>query len=327
MKKYDVITVGSGVVDIFIYTGMHESFAQGRKMMCYPIGSKIAVNKVHYDIGGGGTNTAVSFSRFGLKTAYLSKLGDDDNGKKILSLLGKEKIDFIGRLGKEFNGFSAILDSKEHNRTIFTYKGSNDFLKKGDLNLKKINTKWFYFSSMLGKSFKTQQFLAKYANKNGISIAYNPSEYQAKKGIRYLKKILKYTAVLILNFEESQLLSGKKRLNEIIKRLSKAGPEIVCITNGPKKIFVYDKNSKNLYSALPNKVKIVETTGAGDAFASSFITGMIKTNDIEFALKLAITNSESVIQYIGAKNKLLTWNEAKKKIKKKKIIISKKHLI
>ncbi|MBW2966422.1 carbohydrate kinase family protein [Candidatus Woesearchaeota archaeon] len=325
MKRYDIITVGSGVVDIFIYTGLHESVAKGKKVMCYPIGGKIAVNKIHYDIGGGGTNTAVSFSRLGNKVAYLSKLGED-NCKKILDLLKKEKIDFIGKVGKEFNGFSAILDSKEHHRTIFTYKGSNDFLGKNDLDLKKLNTKWFYFSSMLGKSFKTQQFLASYAHKNKIKIAYNPSEYQAKKGIKYLKKILKYTTILILNLEEAQLLSRKKNLIDVIKKLNAAGPKIVCITNASKPVFVYDGNTNLLYSAMPHDIKVAETTGAGDAFASSFVAGIIKTNSIESSIKLAITNSESVIQHIGAKNKLLTLNEAKKKIKKKKIVISKKSM-
>ena len=326
MKKYDVITVGSGVIDIFLYTGVHELLTKGKKMMCYSIGSKIAVSKVHYDIGGGGTNTAVAFSRLGNKVAYLSRMGEDDS-KKILDLLKKEKVDFIGAIGKEFNGFSVILDSKEHHRTIFTYKGSNDFLRKSDFDLKKLNTKWFYFSSMMGRAFETQQFLAWYARKKGIKIAYNPSEYQAKKGIRYLKRILKNTTVLILNFEESQLLSGKKKLNDIIKRLHKAGPEIVCITDGPKKLFVYDGNSNMLYLAIPHRVKIVETTGAGDAFASSFVAGIMKTNDIEYSIKLGIINSESVIQRIGAKNKLLSLREANKKIKRKKILVSKKRLL
>ena len=67
---------------------------------------------------------------------------------------------------------------------------------------------------------------------------------------------------------------------------------------------------------MPHKVKVVETTGAGDAFASSFLSGLLKKNDIKFALKLAIINAESVIQYHGAKNKLLTYREALKILKK-----------
>ena len=54
-------------------------------------------------------------------------------------------------------------------------------------------------------------------------------------------------------------------------------------------------------------IKIVETTGAGDSFSSTFLVGFIKTRDIEFSLKIAIVNSHSVLKYKGAKNKLLTF--------------------
>jgi sugar/nucleoside kinase (ribokinase family) len=57
-------------------------------------------------------------------------------------------------------------------------------------------------------------------------------------------------------------------------------------------------------------IKVMETTGAGDSFSSSFLVGFIKTRDIEFSLKLAIINSHSVLKYKGAKNKLLTYEAA-----------------
>jgi sugar/nucleoside kinase (ribokinase family) len=57
-------------------------------------------------------------------------------------------------------------------------------------------------------------------------------------------------------------------------------------------------------------IKVVETTGAGDSFSSTFLVGLIKTNEIEFSLKLAIINSHSVLKCKGAKNKLLTYEDA-----------------
>jgi len=71
------------------------------------------------------------------------------------------------------------------------------------------------------------------------------------------------------------------------------------------------------------KIKVIESTGAGDAFASSFLSGMIKKNDIKFALKMGLANSESVITHPGAKNRLLNLNEILKAIKKKPIKIKK----
>jgi len=58
----------------------------------------------------------------------------------------------------------------------------------------------------------------------------------------------------------------------------------------------------------------VETTGAGDSFSSAFLAGIIIKKDIDFALSLGQANAESVIQHIGAKNRLLRLNEALRKI-------------
>ena len=324
-RMYDTITVGSATFDVFVNTKSElikiKTSSSEDDLIAYPSGSKILIKELRFTTGGGGTNTAVSLARLGHKTAYLGSLGNDENGKKILDLLKKEKIDFIGVLSKEITGYSIILDSIEHDRTILTYKGANDKLRFSDINLKKLKTKWFYFSSMISESFKTLEKLAEFAEKNNIKIAFNPSTYLAEKGKDYLKKILTRTTILILNEEEASLLVGKNNIKIMLKKLCELGPRIAVITNGKKEINAYD--GKNIYTMIPNKIKVVESTGAGDAFASSFLSGMIKKSNIEFALKLGLVNSESVIQHSGAKNKLLKYKEALENIKKSSVKIKK----
>ena len=70
----------------------------------------------------------------------------------------------------------------------------------------------------------------------------------------------------------------------------------------------------------------METTGAGDAFASSFLSGIIKKKDIVSSMKLGMTNAESVIQHHGAKEKLLTYKEALQVLKKRPIKVIKKKI-
>ena len=322
---YDIITVGSATVDVFANTKSElikiKTSNSEEDLIAYPSGSKILIKELRFTTGGGGTNTAVSLARLGHKVAYLGSLGNDENGKRILDLLKKEKIDFIGKLTNEMTGYSIILDSIEHDRTILTYKGANNKLKFLDINQKKLKTKWFYFSSMVSESFKTLEKLAKFAEKDKIKIAFNPSTYLAEKGKNYLKKILIRTTILILNKEEALLLVGKNNMKIMLKDLYKLGPEIIIITNGKKSINAYD--GKNIYVLIPNKIKVVESTGAGDAFASSFLSSMIKKNDVEFALKMGLANSESVIINPGAKNRLLKYNEILKIIKKRHIKIKK----
>ncbi|MBU0907682.1 MAG: carbohydrate kinase family protein [Nanoarchaeota archaeon] len=304
--KYDIITFGGAVVDAFIYTNVHEV----KKEMCYPVGEKIEINKLHFETGGGGTNTAVSFAKLGLKTGAIIKLGKDGNSQLILNELKKNKIDFLGKQEDGLTDFSVILDSKEHDRTILTYKEKSNDIALPEVSLMKLKTSWFYFSAADNSSLDTQKALALYASKNNIKIAYNPSSYLTKKGINHIKKILDHTEVLILNDEEARDLVPE---GDLFKGLHTLGPKIVCITFGGQGNKVSDGN--RVLTSIPRKIKIAERTGAGDAFASGFVAGIIKTNDIETAIKIGSLNAESVIQIPGAKNGLLTWKEISSQLK------------
>lgn len=311
---YDVITVGSATVDVFAHTESElikiKTIHGQEELIAYPSGSKILIQRLEFKVGGGGTNTAVSFSRLGLKTAYLGNIGLDENGSKVISLLKKEKIEFIGVRGEDQTGYSIILDSIENDRTILTNKGANNNLKFTDINKKKLNSKWFYFSSMMGNSLKSLELLSEYAKNKGIKIAFNPSIYLIKDNKKEVQKILQYTDVLIFNKEEAEALVGNLPLKSLILSCHDFGPKIIVITDGKNGCYSSDK--KNVYVTKPRKVKVVETTGAGDAFASSFLSGLIKKNDLKFAIRLGMTNSESVISHIGAKENLLSYNVALK---------------
>lgn len=321
--NYDVITVGSGTVDVFVNTESELIQSKKRRavkqMIAYPLGSKILVNELRFEVGGGGTNTGVSFAHIGLKTGWIGKIGTCENSRNIIDLLDVEKIDFLGSIGDNFSGYSIILDSIGHDRTILAHKGENNNLSFSELTPGKFKTKWFYFASMMGKSFTTQKRLATLAQRKGIKIAFNPSSYQTKKGITALNPILKRTHILILNYEEACYLVGEMKLKDALKELYKIGPEIVIITNGNKGAFCTD--GKQLYTVIPHDVKIKETTGAGDAFASTFVGTYIKTGDIVSALKFASTNAQSIIRHYGAKNILLSWSELKKQEHKMPVTI------
>ena len=316
---FDIITVGSATVDVFAKTECDlitiKTPRSNESLIAYPAGSKILIDKLEFKVGGGGTNTAVSFSRLGLKTAYLGKLGKDDNSNNILNLLKKEKIKFIGTFGKDQTGYSIILDSDAKDRTILTNKGANNNLLYSSINKKMLKSKWFYFSSMMVKSLDTLIQLSNYAKKNNIKIAFNPSSYLIKEDFEKVKLLLKNVDVLIFNKEEAELLCGEFNINELLNRCQTFGPEIVIITDGAKGCYCID--DKYYYSISPRKVKVVETTGAGDSFASAFISGLIKDKDLEFSLRLGMVNSEAVIQAIGAKENLLNYKDALKSMKNK----------
>ncbi len=308
---YDIITFGGAVVDAFLETGLPEK----RGEMCCNVGDKIAVRDLKFSTGGAGTNTAVAFSKFGFDVGAIIKVGDDGNARFILDELKKYKISFLGKQEKGVTDFSVILDSKEHNRTVLTYKEKSNSISLKEIPVNRLKTKWFYFSAADGKSLETQKKLALFAEKNRIKIAYNPASYLTRKGASHIKELLSKIDVLILNDDEARDLVPN---GELFSGLHNLGPKIVCVTYGERGNKVSD--GKQVLTSFPRKIKVVERTGAGDAFASGFVSGLIKTNSIKKAMQIGSLNAESVIQLSGAKNGLLTWKRVVKNYEKIKVV-------
>lgn len=306
MATYDIITVGSNVIDIFVVTGLPELLREGEKFIGYPAGEKIRVRETRMETGGGGTNTAAAFARLGLRTGYLGNVSTDHFGESILRELAEEGISFLGTRSSHPSGYSVILDSREHHRTILVYKGASDELVLMAKDLKRLDTGWLYFSSTGKRSFESQKRLARHAERRGIRIACNPSSYQVQQGRDRLMPILERTEVLVLNKEEAEALAATRQ--EPWKALARLGPRMVCITDEERPVRLYADGA--LYMARPHAVRVKEATGAGDAFGATLVTGLIRKEGIVRCLKLALANSESVITHIGAKHKLLTLKEA-----------------
>lgn len=313
---YDIITLGSATVDVFVKT-KHPEIIKHKQHddVCYAIGQKILVNDLHVDTGGGGTNTAVAFARLGLRTGWIGKIGTDLHAKTVLDEMKREHIDFLGVSGAGMTGYSVILTGLEHNRTILTYKGINDKLLPKEVLWNKFKTKWMYLSTMMNKSFATLKHAALSAKTNKIKYAFNPSMYLAKQGIKKLKPIIQDCDLLVLNREEAQaLLRTEKRCVEMLPELQKYS-KIAVITDGPKTVHAY--NGIEHYQLEPPNIKVIETTGAGDAFAAGMVAGLMIKKDIATAMQWGMAESGSVIQHLGAKQKLLTRKEIEHQVKTK----------
>ncbi len=300
VKKFDVVVFGSGVVDIFASSNV----AENKGKLDLDVGSIYLIDYLRCDVGGGGTNVAVAFSRFGFKAGCICGIGKDSNGKEILNCLRRERIEFLGKVGNGKSGYSFILDSKKNNRTIFTYKGESNEVSLKDI--KRFKSDWIYFSSLLGKSFRTQKKLAEKMVGCGSRLVLNPSSYSILS--QNIRKLLKLSWVLILNKEEGESLVKRycktgKRIG-LLEKLSSLGPRIVVVTDKDRAVLCYDGGK--IYRVFPNKgKKVIERTGAGDAFGAGFVAGLIKGYEIDKCLKLGIEESEAVLGHFGAKNNLL----------------------
>jgi ribokinase len=297
---FDIITLGSATVDVLVESKNEVKKDRNHYDVAYHLGEKILIDKLNFTTGGGGTNTAVAFARLGLKTGFIGCLGDDTNGEMVLKELDEEGVEFLGKVKEGHTGYSVILPAKS-DRTILAYKGVNNQLEPQDYP-KAVETTWIYLSSMLGQSWESSLQFVEREKKKGAKLAFNASMYLAKQGMGKLKNLLKITEIFILNKEEAAALTREKKVEKMLKTLQEYS-KIVVITDGAKPVYAIS-DGKIFKKSYP-LTNVVDPTGAGDAFASGFVYGIMKGMDIESCLDYGHAEAKAVLEHYGAKNDLL----------------------
>src|SRR3989338_2988770 len=307
---FDVVSVGSATRDVFVR--VHPKVFKGN--ICFLPGSKVEVEEVDYFSGGGATNSAVAFSRLGLKAAALCSLGKDLNAERILKELKKERVSTaLVEFSKEKKtAYSVILTGFGRDRVILAYRGAtaqlNDAKKIPWRKLEEMKAKWLYVSSLHAKIGVLRKLFL-FAEKTKIRVAWNPGMVELKQGLEKLKPLLKKVDVLLLNKSEALTLTHNAGVERNLEKLNRFCA-IVVITEG--KHGVHASDGKFTYFKKPFKVKVLDNTGAGDAFNSAFVAALIRGKKVEEALGWGMANANSVIQYLGTKNILLTQSGIKK---------------
>lgn len=325
-SMYDIVAIGGATIDSFWQTNF--KFVRDRKVpsgkaLAIPFGEKYGVEKAVFTLGGNAANASVTFSRQGFRTALFTKIGRDAMGDEIKSYLKKEGIaeDVVEFSEDKLTAFSVLL-LQGGERSILTHHGAiNDFTLK-DVELEKLKSR-FWYVSLPGESYRELDRLLAYAAANKIGIAMNPSFKQLTgEGRLQLLRHLKAVDFLVVNDGEAASLLetpfNPRREKEIFDRLDDLVPGIVAVTRGPKGVMVSD--NEHLYRAGVFEEKMIaDRTGAGDAFGSGFLAGMVsqgwsggkKTNAgaIEYAIRLAAANATSVVEQIGATPGILTKGE------------------
>ena len=324
-KKYDIITFGSATQDIYLKSKKflavsNRNFKVG-KGLCLPAGSKMKMDEIAFSTGGGGTNAAATFANQGLKVAYCGMVGNDYFGNLVVEELKRFKIDtsLIKKTNQRSSNISVILSYPSGEKTILVYRGASDLLKLKDIPLARIkNAKWFYLAPFAEEMALLTEGLVDWAKKNKIKVALNPGYNQLTLPRKTLERILAKVEILILNQEEASLLTEIPYREEkaIFKKLDELVHGICIMTKGSGGVVVSD--GKHLYRAQAIKVKLTDSTGAGDSFNSGFLSAYIRTNGIEPAIQLGIANSAACLRKLGAKEGLLKSGQKWPKVKIKK---------
>jgi sugar/nucleoside kinase (ribokinase family) len=169
--------------------------------------------------------------------------------------------------------------------------------------------KWVYFSSMGENSLPFHEVFEKYMFEHpNIKLAFQPGTYQMKFGRKKLAGIYKRAEVFISNKEEAQriLEVNEPDIKKLMNGIIELGPKIAVVTDGTKGAYACDGKFAWFMPPYPDPKPPYERTGAGDAFSSTFVLALCLGLRIEEALRWAPINSMSVVQYVGAREGLLT---------------------
>lgn len=324
MNMFDVITIGTATRDIFLTSSLFKILKDPEHLKrlgfktgeaeCFAFGSKMEVEEPVFSVGGGAANTAVTFTRQGLRTAALMKVGNDLSGKAVSVELKTEGIAPLLAVDKKHGtGYSTILLAPGGERTILVYRGASEGLKRNEVPFSKLKAHWAYIAPGDIPLSVMEEIIAR-LKKNGVKIAMNPSKYYLSIPKKNMKKLFGELDVISVNREEAAYVTGAPYENErkIFHAFDEIVPGIAVVTDGPRGAMVSD--GEFIYrSGIFKEKRIADRTGAGDAFGSGFVAGLLLKNDIHYALRLASANATSVVERVGGSAGALSQREFSKK--------------
>jgi len=313
MGQIDILSVGDVVTDAFIKLLDNQAHVQkdnkDNAWLIMPFATKIPFDFAEVVAGvGNASNAAVAFSRLGLKSGFVTNVGDDDQGREIVAALHQNTVD---------TRFVRINPGKKSNyHYVLWYKDERTILIKHEeynyhwphFHPDEI-PRWLYFSSISQHALPYHDQVSDWLDENpGVRLAFQPGTFQMQAGTHRLHRIYKRTEILILNREEAVLVGGGKHddIIDLCNRLHELGPHIVIVTDGPHGAYASDGQFCYSMPLYPDPAPPYERTGAGDAFASTLVAALAKGLSLEDALRWAPINSMSVVQKVGAQAGLLT---------------------
>ncbi len=241
--------------------------------------------------GGSALNFAIKTSLNGLNSGIIAKIGNDYHGEIILDELSKKNIE-TSRIEKIDNstGMAFISVDGTGKRSIYSFMGANE-----ELNLSKDDFEYINSAAITHLS-GTYWEVAYAAAKHSNTLSFAPGALLSTFGLDKLEPVLANTDILFLNEKEVKILTGLE-LNKGVDILIENDIPLVVITLGDKGSILYSQ--KEIIKCPAKPIPVLDTTGAGDAFAAGFISQWLKKQSLNSCLKFATSSAADCIGKLG----------------------------
>lgn len=316
---FDLISIGDARIDNYTkIEDAHIACTLNKESceICLKFGSKIPVTEFFPITGGNNMNNSIGSSRLGLKSAIYCNVGDDPNAHLVINELKKEGVST--RYVTQNKGMVTEVS------TVIHYQGERTILvfhQPWKYSLPDFDrSRWVYFSSC-SYSFTENNFpkqIEGFIERTGSKLVFAPGTYQLKYRIKKLPGLLSLTNILIVNKEEAKKIleiNEEKHIEikVLLKKLLELGPKNIIITDGEEGSFAYDGSEYYQLKTFP--AKLVEMTGAGDAYSTGLVAGLFYNQTLPEAMRWGAANGASVVEYVGPHKGLLTYDQMQKKLK------------
>ncbi|MFH8107742.1 MAG: carbohydrate kinase [Candidatus Aenigmatarchaeota archaeon] len=295
----DVLTIGELLIDFIGGEGSLEETKTFEK--CF---------------GGAPGNLAIACSRLGLKVAIISRVGNDAFGRFLLDTLKREGVDtsYIEIDEKHRTGLAFVSHIKE--RQFLFYRGAEMFIKgREDLD----NFKYICFGSipLITKTSRRAVLKAiKIGKKMRAKICFDPNirlNLWKEDTLNWVRKILEKVDLLLLTEEEAKIIFEERNLETLIENIRKKF-ELIGIKMGARGSMIIQGNKIVKMPAI--RVKVIDTTGAGDAWNAGLLFSLINGYDLITSAKIANICGALCVSKKGAITALPKKNEVLRMLKK-----------
>ncbi len=313
-ERLDVIGIGNAMVDAIIPSNKNEIEKHNINRDSMNLIDEDLKNKLHQDykiqemIGGGSLgNSMFGITSFGGNGSFIGKIKDDDIGNFLQKDMVREGLKFpLGFTSPDIStGCCTIFVEEDGTRTMCTFLGAGTLISPEDIKQDQIiSHKIAYLEGYLWDNEN-----AKKAMKKMIDICRNDDQEVAftlsdlfcvdRHRDSFEELINNDIDILFGNSDEICAMSQSTNIEEGIE-YAKSLKIICAITLGEKGSVIV--NNDNVIEINPIKVdKVVDTTGAGDLFASGFLYGISNKKELKECGHMASVASAEIISHYGAR--------------------------
>ncbi len=237
--------------------------------------------------GGAPANVAAGVAKLGVRSGFIGKVGDDPFGHYLKKVLDEIQVDTSHLVFDTYarTSLAFIAEKSDGTKDCMFYRnpGADMLLVPGEIAGDYFkDAKIFHFGSISLGSDKSKQATLRaleYAEKYNLLISYDPNLRLSLWGDPELAKReinsgFEYAQVVKISAEEFEFITGCKTAEECVDYILKKGSKLVVVTLGGDGCYYSDGKTSGYLKGIP--VKVLETTGAGDAFVGGLLSGLLK---------------------------------------------------